>query len=264
MSSQNTAAADGLDLFRQDFEHEDQVRMCARHLELMRTDMDAEWGTWAQVKPGKGLKSLISPTRTGWTPERVGMAGHFVRHASESSNHEATVDFITHKTLDIIKGSRALYPRRKKASYHLNQWKLFAHEHMVPGAAALRLLTDPDFPRNQGPLYELLSALSFRALVTRTKGKRADATAENEVGMVDKKYASRLPKPCEISGWPGPNDLYKIDPRYYGLMRYDAAGLLDELIAVSPRAVKALADYQAYKAGLAAADASPAPERHAA
>lgn len=256
MPSKALAATDDLDLFRRDFEHEDQVRLCARHLELMRTDMGPEWSTWSQVKPGNRKKPLIKPSRTGWTPERVDLAGHFVRHASESSNYEATVDFITHKTLDVIKRSRVLYPRR--TTFHLNQWKLFTHEHMVPGAAALRVLTDPDYAPNQGPLHELLSAMSFRALVTGTKCTQEDATADNEVAQVDLKYPSCLPEPCDVPGWHGPANLREVDPAYYALMRYDAAGLLDELLAVSPRAETALAKYQAYKKSLVAAGAAPA------
>lgn len=252
------AEPDDLDLFRRDFEHEDQVRLCARHLEVMREDMGAEWSTWSQVKPGNRKKALIKPSRTGWTPERVDLAGHFVRHASESSDFAATIDFITYKTLDVIKRSRALYPRR--TTFHLNQWKLYTHEHMVPGAAALRVLTDPDYAPNRGPLYELLSAMSFRALITGTKCKKDDATAENEVAQVDFKYSSRLPEPGDVPSWPGPADLRDVLPAYYALMRYEAASLLGELIAVSPRAETALAKYRAYKESFTTAGAAPTTE----
>jgi hypothetical protein len=255
MSDNRTVNAADLALFRRDFEHEDQVQLCARHLELMREDMGDEWGTWTLVKPGNRLKALITPSRTGWTLERIDLAGHFVRHASESSDHEATVDFITYKTLDIIKRSRALYPRRKKRGYHLNQWKLFTHEHMVPGAAVLRVLTDPGYTPNQGRLYELLSAMSFRALVTGTKSKREDANADNELAQLDTLYSSRLPEPKDVPGWLGPLSLHQVPACHYAFMRYDAAGLLDELIALNPRAERALANYRAYKKSFDSTDA---------
>lgn len=247
MLKPRTVLAQDLSLFRPDFPHEDQVRQCARHLELMRADMGAEWSTWAMVKPGNGKKGTLKPSPTGWTPERVDMAGHFVRHAVESADYCATVDFITHGTLDAIKASRRERPRG--TTCHLTQWEHYSHEHMVPGAAVLRILTSPTYAPNRGELTSLLSALSYRALITGTKRKRETGVRNLEVAGVDSQFGSSLPSPYDICDWTGPATLLEIPPQHYALMRYDAGGLLGELIAVTSRAKRALADYLAYKVG---------------
>ena len=254
MPNSRPVLAEDLVLFRQDFSHEHQVQLCARHLELMRVEMGAEWATWVMVKPGKGKKGTLKPSSTGWTPERVDMAGHFVRHAVESADYWATVDFITHGTLDAIKASRRERPRG--TTCHLTQWKQYSHEHMVPGAAVLRLLTSPAYAANRGELAGLLSALSFRALITGTKCKREAGASNQEVAGVDALFGSSLPSPHEISDWNGPANLLDIPPQHYALMRYDAGGLLGELIALTPRAKKAMAGYLTYKASFSVAGAS--------
>lgn len=234
-----------LKFFRPDYHHDDQVRLCARHLEVLRDDMGAAWWEWSNVKGGADLRK--SGGGTTWSSERAILAAHLIRHASESADFPATVDFITRDAHSHIEESKAKYRRRSIG--HLTQWDLFTHEHMVPGAAALTLLTDPNFEANRGPLFELLSGVSFRALVTGTKRKREKGMPNKEVGALDALFASRLPKPHEVSNWSGPTDPRKISPKFYGLMRYDAAGLIDELIPVSVRARALLQDYKTRKSG---------------
>lgn len=233
--------------FRTDFSHEEQIRLCARHLEVMRDEMDEEWWKFAAFKEVKwSRKTVCVPTPPHqWSRERVGMAGHFVRHACESADYPATVDFVTKKALAIIDKSKMTNPRRQIGN--LTQWDKLSHEHMVPGDAVLRLLTDKRCQPASGRVYDLLLPLSFRALVTGTKKKPKDPTLDTEIGKLDGRFASRLPLLDEVPGLKGLKNLDEVPPTLYALLRYDAAGLLDELEPLNPRAQKAKAEYRAFK-----------------
>jgi hypothetical protein len=235
-------------LFRQDFAHDEGVRMYARHLEVMRDDMGDDWWRLAEERAAAGKRARRGSRPAGaWTPERIGFAGLLIRRASESADHAATVDFVTQGALAHIRQSAADHPRRTIGN--LTQWDLFTHEHMVPGAAALALLTDPTFADNRGPLQGLLTALSWRALVTGTKRRREKDSDNFEVGQLDAAWASGVPAPADVPGWRGPAELIAVPLQYHGLLRYDAAGLLDQLVSVSLRSTGILEQYQAYKAG---------------
>lgn len=236
---------DVLKLFRQ-FDHNEQAKLCARHLELLRADLASAW--WAYPKEERrqsarrgGANWIEGP----WTREQVGLAGHLIRHAGESADFPATVDFVTRATLEHIKAS--LGASRKRTTGNLKQWGLFTHEHMVPGQAVLRLLTDADHPGSRGDLQPLLSALSLRALVTGTKRKRTEGWTRQEINALDARWSDNLPTPADIQGWQGALRLVEVPAQYYGLMRYEAAGLLKELVPVSLRGKIVLAEYLAYR-----------------
>lgn len=236
--------------FRTDFSHEEQIRLCARHLEAMRDEMGEEWWQFAAFKEVKwSRKTVCAPTPPNkWSRERVSLAGHFVRHACESADFPATVDFVTKKALAIIDQSKLTNPRRQIGN--LTQWDLLTHEHMVPGGAVLRLLTNKAYRPASGPVYDLLLPLSFRALVTGTKKKAKDAALDTEIGKLDRRFSSRLPLLNEVPGLNDLNALDEVPPNLYALMRYDAAGLLEELEPVNARAVKAKTEYLAFKESL--------------
>ena len=235
-----------LTLFRQNFDHDGQARLCARHLELLRNDMGNLWWDYPKDERRRAPRRRSEDVVEGpWTREQIGLAGHLIRHAGESTDFHATVDFVTRAALEHIKAARSASKRVTTGS--LRQWSLFTHEHMVPGQAVLRLITDVAHPSSQGDLQPLLAALSLRALVTGTKRRKADSSAGQEIDALDLNWASRLPEPSCIDGWNGPERLTEIPSRFYGLMRYEAARLLCELLPVSRRGRKVLADYYVYR-----------------
>lgn len=237
---------DVLALFRDNFDHDGQARLCARHLELLRNDLGDVW--WAYPKderrraPRPRSSNLVDES---WTREQVALAGHLIRHAGESTDFHATVDFVTRTALVHIRA--ALSASKRVTTGSLKQWSLFTHEHMVPGQAVLRLITNADHPESSGDLQPLLAALSLRALVTGTKRKKVDGWIRQEIDALDSDWSSSLPEPSRIEGWDGPEQLDEIPARFYGLMRYEAAHLLDELVPVSRRGREVMADYHAYR-----------------
>ncbi|UGQ47818.1 hypothetical protein [Massilia endophytica] len=237
---------DVLKLFRQEFNHDGQAGLCASHLELLRKDLAGAWWEFPKEERKRTARRGSPNWVEGpWTREQMNLAGHLIRHAGESADYPATVDFITKGTAGHIKASLATSKRRTIGN--LKQWELFTHEHMVPGQAVLRVITDADHPESRGELQPLLAALNLRALVTGTKRKRPDGWTPREIDALEPRWASVLPEPSDISGWNGHPRLHDVPARFYGLMRYEAAGLLDSLIPVSGRAGKVLAEYFAYR-----------------
>lgn len=236
---------DVLNLFR-DFDHDEQARLCARHLELLRNDLGDAWWDYPKDERRQAVRRNGANSPKGsWTREHVGLAGHLIRHAGESADFPLTVDFVTAATLEHIQVAHTA--SRRRTSGNLKQWSLFTHEHMVPGQAVLRLITDEKHPASHGELQPFLAALSLRALVTGTKRKRAEGWTRQEVNELDDEWSYRLPKPSEIDGWRGAKDLAEIQPQFYGLMRYEAASLLHALIPVSRRGKRVLSEYLAYR-----------------
>jgi hypothetical protein len=87
-------------------------------------------------------------------------------------------------------------------------------------------------------------------LITGTSKKRQKGVPNGELGSLDAKFKSRLPNPDEVPGWPRPYSLRQVPTKYYGLMRYEAAGLIDELVPVSLRVQGLVEEYRSYKAQL--------------
>jgi hypothetical protein len=246
-----------LELFDRKFPHDDQIKLCARHLEVMREDLgDAWWKLGAAAAHDDEHAVALSPE---WTPEQRSLAKHFIRHATESANHPTTVDFVTRATIGHIQAKLTAQKRCRTGA--LKQWDKFTHEHMVPGAEVLRILTDPDYPPNQTErLAPLLGALSWRALITGTKRRKEKDYPTFEVGQLEPEFGDSLPPLSRVSGLGALTDIRTVPPQYYAFIRYDAANLLGELVPVSDRAEGMVEEYLVYKARVStAAVAGPAP-----
>lgn len=232
-------------LFRH-FDHDGQAELCARHLELLRHDLGDVWWNYPKEERSRALRRSNADIEKGhWPREHITLAKHLIRHAGESSDFHATVDFVTVAAIEHI--SDALKDSKRLKTGSLKQWSYFSHEHMVPGQAVLRLITDKNHPDSPGRLQPFLAALSLRALVTGTKRKRGEGWTPREVDALDGQWSYRLPQPTQIEGWRGPRDLVEILPKYYGLMRYEVAGLLKNLRAVGLRGKLVLSEYFAYR-----------------
>jgi hypothetical protein len=238
---------DPLSLFNRKFDHSKQIELCARHLEIMRSDLGDAWWQLGRAAAHDDVDTeALSPA---WTPEHRSLAKHLIRHASESVNHPTTVDFVTNATLGHIKEVKL--KRKKITTGALKQWSLFTHEHMVPGAEVLSLLTDPKFrPSRAERLAPLLGALSWRALITGTKRKKEKGGPTFEVGQLEPMFGDCLPPLSKVPGLQGLTDIKLVPPEFYALMRYDAANLLDELVSTSERADGMVEKYKTYKARL--------------
>lgn len=243
-------------LFDRDFDHERQIQLCARHLEILRYDLGEAW--W-ELSPAAAHDDDAALARTpGWTPEQQTLAKHLIRHATESRNFPTTVDFVTHATLEHIIAAKQ--KQKRIGTGALKKWEVFTHEHMVPGAEVLRILTDRNYAPSQAiRLAPLLGALSWRALITGTKQKRDKGAATYEVGQLEAVYRDSLPPVSQVPGLQVLTDIRQVPPEYYALARYDAAGLLDVLVPTSNRADGLVDRYRAYKTQLAKAPDAALP-----
>lgn len=231
-------------LFDLSFDHRAQVRFCAQHLELMRNELKEAWWNYAEHKAAHGNRCTDC-----WTREKADLAAYLIRHASESSNYPATVDFVTEGALRSIVQKKATHTARHTGISHLMQWELFTHEHMVPGSAALHLLTNRAIAT--ASVAQMLEGFSYRALITGTSKKRTKGVPNGELGKLDAKFKARLPEQDELPGWAKGQGLSSIPTQYYGLIRYEVAGLLNDLRPVSVRAQELLKEYLAFAQGLA-------------
>lgn len=246
---------DPLSLFDRNFDHNGQISFCARHLEIMRADLGNAWWKLSPAAAHEDEEALAHTP--GWTAEKMTLAKHLIRHATESRNFPTTVDFVTHATLEHIKEVKR--QQKRIASGALKKWDLFTHEHMVPGAEVLRILTDRSYePSQAAHLAPLLDALSWRALITGTKRKRDKAVASLEVGQLEAVYRDSLPPVSNVPGLQGLSDIKQVPPQFFALVRYDAANLLEALVPTSDRAEGMVEKYLAYKAQLSI---GPGPAR---
>lgn len=232
-------------LFNRDFDHSKQIELCARHLEIMRSDLGEAW--WQLGRTAAHDNDDAKVIHPAWTPEHKTLAKHLIRHATESANHPTTVDFITKSTYEHIKAIKL--KQKKIQSGALKQWGLFTHEHMVPGAEVLSIITNPNWAYNREErLAPLLGALSWRALITGTKRKQEKGGPTFEVGQLEAKFSNCLPLLSEVPGLENLRDIQLVPAEFYALMRYDAANLLDDLVPMSKRAEGMVEKYKAYKA----------------
>ena len=94
--------------------------------------------------------------------------------------------------------------------------------------------------------------LSLSRWIGESPKRRRQKDSDNfEVGQLDAAWASGMPAPADVPGWRGPAELHAVPLQYHGLLRYDAAGLLDQLVSVSRRSEGVLEQYVAYKASRA-------------
>ncbi|GEM_PF-5975603 len=186
--------------FRADFDYEGQIKVCAHQLEALRDCFDGQWE--------KLLKD------DGYQKEFKNLAKLLIRISSESSDHRATVDFVTKKARAHLKRQSDDDSGRMRKG-HLNGSGDLAHEHMVPIQVALKYLMSL-----QGQsLLEPLRNIGYRALIDKPDAH----------GVLDRGGSllrQNLPAGVIVD---------TVLPKFWGLARYDAAGLFDELEPVSPR-----------------------------
>jgi hypothetical protein len=206
------------------FDRDLQIALCTDQLESLR---ERHAQLWVQLATPK-------PTRASGLRELKDIVKHHIRHASESTDFYATVDFITQSVHRLL--SQRCGSRKMGLLQHLYDWDIVSHEHMVPGEFVFREFTSANSRFQGKPLLEPMAKWSLRALVAGTKRKRKEGTAApSEVQALGGPLESDMPCPAAVYGMPGLT-LERIPLEFYGLVRYEAAGLADELIPVSARA----------------------------
>lgn len=214
------------------FDRDLQLEMCARQLESLRATVPERWACL-------GTKQALP---TGQTELKL-FVKDLIRKSSESADFFATVDFTTRNAYEILEAQRS--PGKLGLRKHLKNWDKLSHEHMVPGSVIYDTLIKYPY----APLFPVLEPLSYRALVSGSKRKKRNPTDKStDVQRVDDKFSSSLPPLSAI------RELKLFNRRtlplkFWGLLRYDAAGLLEDLIPISERAVRSLDEYKLFKAG---------------
>ena len=187
--------------FRVDFDYDGQIKVCAQQLETLRRDFSDTWGS---LLGGEGFRKEFKL-----------IAKLLIRISSESHDHRATVDFVTKKAQLHLK-NRSDENSGKIKKDHLDGSTDLAHEHMVPVQVALEYLVSL-----QGQaLTEPLKNIGYRALIDKPDAH----------GVLDRGGSllrQKLPAGVTVKSVP---------PMFWGLARYDAAKLFDELDPVNKRA----------------------------
>lgn len=226
--------------FRRDIEHDAengfnrnlQLQMCARQLEALREAVGPRWA-----------KLVTQQKRSDGQAELKLFVKDLIRKSSESADFYATVDFITRDAYRHIDEQRAQHCHNRSLRKHLANWDKLSHEHMVPGDVIFRTLI-------RSPcrdLLALLEPLSYRALLSGSKRKRkSSATNVTDIETLDSKYPSTVPEPRQIREF-SQFELRNSPLKFWGLVRYDVAGLLENLIPISSRAEQTLHEYKLCK-----------------
>lgn len=218
------------------FDRAQQLRLCAGQLEYLRREWAAEWSDLCagQASAPAGLAEFKKQVK------------QHIHQASESVDVHTTVDFITRGVRERLNHLSSRHRNQKSLLSHLTNSEFFVHEHMVPTEAAFSVLTNPALSFYTRPFAETLGQLCFRALVTkRPKGVLSEEKFDIE-RLDSPQYRQGLPDPAELLRRPGLT-LEEVPLEFYGLMRYEAAGLYDELIPARPRAADTLLRYAAYR-----------------
>ncbi|MEX5746210.1 hypothetical protein [Massilia sp. X63] len=209
--------------FRDDFERAGQIGLCATSIEGIRAHLGADWQELA--KPVGKRETRLREARK--------LVKHLIRVASESTDFYRTVDFISRAAAATVEQAR-VRNQWKSLAGHLAPSAELTHEHMVPCEVVLRELAAA--PAGV-PLAGLLEPLTYRALVCKKK----------EIRTLDKPaLRSRLPALAETGLAAAPPRQEPMPEAFKALMRYDAAGLLHELIPVSARAAHLKQAYLAW------------------
>jgi hypothetical protein len=207
-----------------------QLALCAGQLEMLRQTLGPTWALLGKPR-----------VRQAGLAEAKFLAKHLIRVASESVDFYATVDFITHDAYARLDEMRRANGDRSLIG-HLKNWDKLTHEHMVPGTAVLHAVTGL---QSEEPILPVLEALSFRALISGTKRKSAAASV-TEAHVLDVQHGLKSSLPATLpgrlldQGFKAPSE---VPFRFWPLMRYDAAGLLPNLVPVTGRARSLLAAY---------------------
>lgn len=209
-------------LWNHGFDRDAHLALCAGQLELLRRTLGDKWRLLGQAK-----------ARQAGIAEAKNLTKGVIRVASESVDFYATVDFITHAALDRLDAMRSANGGRPLIG-HLTNSDTLTHEHMVPGTVVMNTLIGLD---NDAPILPVLEALSFRALVSQSSRGNADRQQTDAYLLdVHSGLKSKVPPACATAPF-----------RFWPLMRYEAAGLLEQLIPVTDRARTLLADYRTFQ-----------------
>jgi hypothetical protein len=217
---------------RKGFNRHGQIEMCAHQLLALRNQLGERWGDLCGTA-----------YRCQGLGQAKKLAKHLIRVASESTDHLCTVDFVSVGAVQELTFLRDEHPKKQALQGHLADSLRLTHEHMVPGDVVIKELTSRRTKDSVEYYIELLEAYSYRALISKALSA-TDQSAESDITRLDKKYKQRLPVLQETSfAKLGHNNLRELPFRFHPLLRYDAAGLLDQLIPVSARAKRLISDY---------------------
>jgi len=215
------------------FDRRSQIERCAYLLTSLRDRLGDRWWELFVQERNSEIKDIVKS---------------LIRISSESLDFARTVDFITKKVLNELEAKRNAHKQKKACRGHITGLKTFSHEHMVPGEWIFKAITDPTCKDSLGSLESLLDEFGFRALVFgRNKKVRGEKSPQSETTKLDEKeFRCTIPEPTTIVELKGLT-LARIERRFYPILRYDAAGLVSELIPVSDRARSLLAAYTRFK-----------------
>lgn len=208
--------------FNNKFDRNAHISLCAMQLEAMRTALGEKWA-------GLGNRSV----RAEGMAEAKSLVKHIIRVASESVDFYATVDFLTESSYRHLESMKNAHRQKISLVGHLQCWNLLTHEHMVPGSEVLRAIASSPLP-----VQAILEALSFRALVSGSKKKNGMDPASDVYKLdTESKLKSKLPPLSDTTLYArGFRNIDQVPLQLRALMRYDAAGLLGQLIPVNTRA----------------------------
>lgn len=186
-----------------EFNHEIQITLCSKLIKAVLENL-------GEIELENIKKKKISDIDLS---TRKRLIKTLIRHSSESSNHQATVDFVTIAALETA-----------------NNKAILSHEHMVPCEDVFRRILDLRKTKKDAELTDMMVKAGFRALIYRGD-KRSANTEHNRLGG---ELTSEMPKSL-------PPDF---PLEYYPFARYEAAGIFSSLIGVSKRGIELLELYK--------------------
>lgn len=145
-------------LFKSEFDRNEQLELVASTLEHLRTTYPKKWQSL-----GKGAR----------VPEFKAVVSSLVRAADQSVDAHATVAYITKSALDELEVMASSRKPRRALKGDLSDAKRFSHEHATPVEVLVRTIT---LPQNLNvPIIDILQALCCRVLVTSDECREIDS-----------------------------------------------------------------------------------------
>lgn len=217
------------------FNRHAQIEMCARQLLALRNHLGNRWEDLCGT-----------PHRSRGLGQAKKLAKHLIRVASESTDHLCTVDFVSAAAVRELSYLREEHPKKQALQRHLADSTRLTHEHMVPGDVVIKTLTSRRVNGSLESYIELLEAYSYRALISKTPAGQGQSQ-ESDIRRLDKDFKKRLPSIQETPyAKLGFKSLAELPFRFHPLLRYEAAGLLEQLIPVSARAKTLFSGYRSW------------------
>jgi hypothetical protein len=215
------------------FNRHAQIEMCALQLLALRSHLGSKWEDLCGT-----------PHRSRGLGQAKKLAKHLIRVASESTDHLCTVDFVSAAAVRELAYLRDEHPKKQALLRHLADSTRLTHEHMVPGDVVIKELTSRRINGSLESYIEVLEAYSYRALISKAPANR-DQSEQSDISRLDKDFKKRLPsiRETHYAKW-GFKSLAELPLRFHPLLRYDAAGLLEQLIPVSGRAKILFSEYR--------------------